>query len=175
MRLSRTDASFNYFAKPESEPNHKQEPQIDDRQECERKNSRGWRYIVRNFSPSWFSVTSGTGVVALLLHAFPWQAEWLYYLSIIFFLLNVVLFFGALAISIVRYVLWPEIWSAMLNDSTNSLFLGTVPMGFGTLVEMWIFICVPAWGTWAAYVGWALWMICATAAVFVTVGLSIML
>ncbi|KAK0767366.1 hypothetical protein LTR75_018395, partial [Friedmanniomyces endolithicus] len=56
----------------------------------------------------------------------------------------------------------------MLADTNNSLFLGTVPMGFATLVEMWVFVCVPAWGPWAADVAWALWMLDAVAAVSVT-------
>ena len=63
----------------------------------------------------------------------------------------------------------------MIQDATNSLFLGTIPMGFATIVEMWIFVCVPAWGKWAAYVAWALWMIDAIVAVSVTVSLGVML
>ena len=68
-----------------------------------------------------------------------------------------------------------EIWTVMIQDATNSLFLGTIPMGFATIVEMWIFVCVPAWGDWAAYVGWALWMVDAIVAVAVTVSLGVLL
>ncbi|TKA82697.1 hypothetical protein B0A55_01273 [Friedmanniomyces simplex] len=139
------------------------------------KHDRGWRRIVRNFSPSWFSVTMGTGIVSLIFITIPWKAAWLHYLGIVFFVLNVCLFSLAFAASLLRYTLWPEIWTVMIADATNSLFLGTVPMGFATIVEMWIFVCVPAWGTWAAYVGWALWMLDAVVAVSVTVSLGILL
>jgi tellurite resistance protein TehA-like permease len=134
----------------------------------------GWRRVVRNFSPSWFSVTMGTGIVALLLITIPWKARWLYWLSIVFFGLNTILFFMAFTISILRYTLYPEIWSVMI-DSTNALFLGTIPMGFATLVEMWIFVCVPAWGPWAVTFAWVCWIIDSAVAALVTLSLSILL
>ncbi|KAI6887322.1 putative C4-dicarboxylate transporter/malic acid transport protein [Hortaea werneckii] len=139
------------------------------------KDEHGWRRIVRNFSPSWFSVTMGTGIVANIFYIIPWKAAWLHYLSIIFFVLTVVLFALAFIASVLRYTIWPQIWTVMIQDPTNSLYLGTIPMGFATIVEMWIFICVPAWGQGAAYVGWALWMLDSVVAVAVTVTLGILL
>ena len=136
---------------------------------------KGWRRVVTNFSPSWFSVTMGTGIVSTILYTIPWKAQWLYYLSIIFFVLNVALFSSAFFISVLRYTIWPEIWAVMIEDTNNSLFLGTIPMGFATIVEMWIFVCVPAWGHWAEYVGWALWMLDSVVAVSVTVSLGVLL
>ncbi|KAK4547906.1 hypothetical protein LTR36_010625 [Oleoguttula mirabilis] len=139
------------------------------------KYDRGWRRIVRHFSPSWFSVTMGTGICATILITIPWKADWLYYLSIVFFVLNVCLFSMAFIASFLRYTIWPEIWTVMIQDATNSLFLGTIPMGFATIVEMWVFVCVPAWGQWAVYVAWALWMIDSIVAVSVTVSLGVLL
>jgi tellurite resistance protein TehA-like permease len=135
----------------------------------------GWRRIVRNFSPSWFSVTMGTGIVSILLISIPYQGRWLYWLSVIFFVLNTVLFSLALTISFLRYTLYPEIWFVMIADATNSLFLGTIPMGFATLVEMWIFVCIPAWGSWAITFGWVAWMIDCVAAAAVTLSLGVLL
>ena len=48
-------------------------------------------------------------------------------------------------------------------------------MGFATIVEMWIFVCVPKWGTWAVYVAWAMWMIDSVMAIAVTVSLGVLL
>lgn len=138
------------------------------------KNEHGWRRIVRNFSPSWFSVTMGTGVVGTLFALIPWQASWLYYLSIIFFVLNVVLFCAAMTLSVLRYTIWPEIWGVMIQDSTNSLFLATMPIGFATIIEMWLFVCVP-WGDWTTYVAWAWWIIDCALAVAVTISMGIIL
>nr|POE46839.1 sulfite efflux pump ssu1 [Quercus suber] len=83
------------------------------------KHEKGWRRIVRNFSPSWFSVTMGTGIVSTILITIPWKAAWLYYLSIIFFVLNVALFSLALTASIVRYTIWPEIWQECNSMSAS--------------------------------------------------------
>ncbi|KIW15041.1 hypothetical protein PV08_07828 [Exophiala spinifera] len=135
----------------------------------------GWRRVVRNFSPSWFSVTMGTGIVSLLLITIPFKADWLYWLSVVFFGLNTVLFSLALLISILRYTLYPEIWSVMIADPTNSLFLGTIPMGFATLVESWIFLCCPYWGYWSVTFAWVCWMIDAVVAAAVTVSLPFLL
>jgi C4-dicarboxylate transporter/malic acid transport protein len=139
------------------------------------KNNQGWRHVVRNFSPSWFATTMGTGVVAVIFSTIPFEARWLYWMSIIFFALNTSLFSLALGISILRYTIWPEIWTVMIEDPNNSLFLGTVPMGFATLIEMWVHVCVPAWGEWAAYLVLALWIVDCVVAVAVTVSLGILL
>ncbi|KAK5174989.1 Plasma membrane sulfite pump involved in sulfite metabolism [Saxophila tyrrhenica] len=95
--------------------------------------------------------------------------------NIIFFVLNVCLFAAAFSISILRYTIWPEIWGVMILDPNNSLFLGTVPMGFATIINMWIAVCVPAWGAWSAYFAWALWMLDSIAAISVTVSLGVLL
>lgn len=90
----------------------------------------------------------GTGIVSILLHNLPYNGYWLYWLSVIVFSLNVVLFVTFTIISAVRYLVWPEIWTAMVRHPAQSLFLGTVPMGLATIINMIIFVCVPAWGPW---------------------------
>ncbi|KAK9592254.1 hypothetical protein V6000_003402 [Aspergillus fumigatus] len=135
----------------------------------------GWRRVVSHFSPSWFSTTMGTGIVAILFHLIPFGHTYLHYVSIVFFIFNVVLFAVVLSMSILRYTLYPEIWAVMIQDPTNSLFLATCPMGFATLIEMWVFVCVPAWGDWARTVAWVLWIVDAVAAASVTVSLSFIL
>lgn len=117
----------------------------------------------------------GTGIVAVLMSSVPFHTPVLYYLSIVFFLLNVVIFGLALITSILRYSLYPEIWRVMIQDPTNSLFLATIPMGFATLIEMWVFICVPRWGHWAISFAWAMWMVDVIAAASVTLSLSFIL
>lgn len=117
----------------------------------------------------------GTGIISVLMTSVPFDTPVLYYLSIVFFVLNAVLFTLASITTILRYTLYPEIWSVMIQDPTNSLFLATIPMGFATLIEMWIFICVPLWGEWARTVAWALWMVDVVAAAAVTLSLSFIL
>lgn len=135
----------------------------------------GWRRIVRNFSPSWFSVTMGTGIVSLLLAAIPFQATWLYWLAVFFLGLNSVLFTCAFAISVFRYTVYPEIWTVMIDDTANSLFLGTIPMGFATLISAWCTLCIPYWGPWAVTFAWVCWIIDSVVAVTVTISLTVLL
>ncbi|KAJ5493435.1 Sulfite efflux pump SSU1, partial [Penicillium diatomitis] len=148
------------------------------------KHDRGWRRIIRNFTPaqlltlpehSWFSVNMGTGIVSILLNTLPYNARWLYYLSIIVFVLNVVLFTMILATTLLRYVLYPEIFRVMLNHPVQSLFLGTFPMGLATLINMFCFVCVPSWGTGAAYFIWAIWIFDAVVSILVAIGIPFLL
>lgn len=107
----------------------------------------------------WFAVTMGTGIVGQLFHILPYNGVGLHYLSVIFFVLNVSLFTSFTIISVLRYTLYPEIWTAMIRHPTQSLFLGTFPMGFATIVNMFVFVCVPAWGPWAVTMAWAMWWV----------------
>lgn len=88
----------------------------------------------------------GTGIVSILLHNLPYNGAWLYWISVVIFALNVALFIFFLFISLLRYILYPEIWVVMIQHPTQSLFLGTFPMGLATIINMVVFVCVPAWG-----------------------------
>lgn len=100
----------------------------------------------------------GTGIVAILLNTFPWNARWLYWLSVVVFCLNIVLFAIGIIISLLRYTIWPEIWTAMLQHPTQSLYIAGLPMGLSTIVTMIVYVCVPAWGDWVVYVAWGMWI-----------------
>ncbi|OJJ08631.1 hypothetical protein ASPVEDRAFT_57662 [Aspergillus versicolor CBS 583.65] len=135
------------------------------------KHDVGWRRVVRNFTPSWFSVTMGTGIVSMLLYMLPYNAKWLYWVSTVVFALNVLLFAVACTISALRYALYPEIFWAMISHPVQSMFIGTVPMGFATIVNMFCFICVPAWGSWAQTFAWTIWIIDAVVSVVTALSL----
>lgn len=123
------------------------------------RNRHGWRYVVLNFTPSWFSVNMGTGIASILLHNLPYNARWLYWISVAVFALNVVLFLLFFTISVLRYTLFRGVWVSMIHHPVQSLFLGTFPMGLATIVNMIVFVCVPAWGDKFATLAWALWWI----------------
>ena len=99
----------------------------------------------------WFSITLGTGIVSILLHNLPYNGSWLYWISVIMFVLNVFLFSVFLLISILRYAIYPEIWFVMIRHPSQSLFIGTFPVGLATIINMIVFVCIPAWGSWAIY------------------------
>jgi tellurite resistance protein TehA-like permease len=105
----------------------------------------------------------GTGIIAVLLHAlsdlYPSHHSILETLSIVFFILNILLFSIILLVSILRYTLYPATWTLMLRHPVQSLFLGTLPMGFATIVNMFVAICVPAWGGSTPYFAWGMWWV----------------
>ncbi|UZP44758.1 hypothetical protein NXS19_012570 [Fusarium pseudograminearum] len=123
------------------------------------KNRQGWRRIVVNFGPSWFTVTMGTGITSILLHNLPYQGRWLFYISVIIFCLNIAIFTLFSCISIVRYTYFRGIWSSTLRHPGQAVFLGTIPVGLATIINMIVFVCVPTWGDKVAHLAWALWWI----------------
>ncbi|KAF9886446.1 hypothetical protein FE257_011478 [Aspergillus nanangensis] len=139
------------------------------------KHDVGWRRIVRNFTPSWFSVTMGTGIVSILLNTLPYNGIWLYWISVVVFALNVILFTVGCLISVLRYTLYPEIFLLMIKHPVQSMFLGTFPMGFATIVNMFCLVCVPAWGNWTRNVAWGMWIFDAIISVVVALSLPFIL
>ncbi|KAL4911832.1 voltage-dependent anion channel [Aspergillus aurantiobrunneus] len=139
------------------------------------KHDLGWRRVVRNFTPSWFSVTMGTGILSMLLNTLPYNGRWLYWVSVSIFALNVLLFLIACIISFLRYALYPEIFRAMISHPVQSIFIGTIPMGFATIVNMFCFVCVPAWGDWAPNFAWTIWIVDAVISVVIALSLPFLL
>ena len=90
------------------------------------QNRHGWRHVVLNFTPSWFTVIMGTGIVSILIHNLPYNGHWLYWISVVIFALNVFLFGVFIAISLVRYTMFPGIWMCVLRHPVQSLFLGRI-------------------------------------------------
>jgi tellurite resistance protein TehA-like permease len=100
----------------------------------------------------------GTGITSILLNTLPYNGRWLYYISIVLFALNVLLFSVFCMMTILRYALYPRIFVAMIRHPVQSMFIGAFPMGFATLINMFVFVCVPAWSEWTRNFAWALWV-----------------
>ena len=67
----------------------------------------------------------GTGIVSILLFNLPYNVRWVYWLSVVIYCLNMVLFITFTVISILRYTMFEGIWSAMLRHPVQSMFLVT--------------------------------------------------
>lgn len=84
--------------------------------------------------------------MSILLYRFPFQSDALQYIGIAIFVLNIVLFVLFAFMDVFRYAIWPEVFWLMVKHPAQSLFLGTLPMGFATIVNMVVFVCVPSFG-----------------------------
>lgn len=112
----------------------------------------------------------GTGITSILLNTLPYNSRWLYWISVVIFCLNILLFIFA-AITILRYVLYPKILYLMVTHPTQSLFLGTFSMGLATIINMNCYVCVPARGNWTVYFAWALWIADAVVSIITCFGI----
>ena len=145
---------------PSNHVDHHEESAVEDiADNIAAKNHRGWRRVVLNFTPSWFSVIMGTGITSILLHNLPYNGPWLFWISVVIFCLNICLFIIFTGISILRYTLFRGLFSAMLRHPVQSLFCGTFPMGLATIINMIVFVCVPYWGQWVTTLAWVLWWV----------------
>lgn len=100
----------------------------------------------------------GTGIVSILLNTLPYNARWIYWISVVIFALNVLLFAIFLTITVLRYVLYPEIFRPAVLHPVQSMHIGAFPMGITTMINMFCFVCVPAWGEWSRGFIWAIWI-----------------
>ncbi|KAG9020675.1 Plasma membrane sulfite pump involved in sulfite metabolism, partial [Tulasnella sp. JGI-2019a] len=119
---------------------------------------------IKHFSPSWFSVTMGTGIPCTLILNLPYP-EAVHRLRIpatMFLVLDTILF-AAFTITIAtRYIRFPEIWRLTWTHESHSLYIGTIPMSLFTLISGWIGVSQAyGWGDswlWAMSVCW--WLSC---------------
>ncbi|EAW07493.1 TDT family transporter [Aspergillus clavatus NRRL 1] len=123
------------------------------------KHHMGWRRVVYNFTPAWFSVVMGTGMVSTILYTLPYNGRWLYWISIVIFAVNIGIFAACCLLSFLRYTMYPETFKIMLTQPAQSMFLSTIPLGLATIVNMICYVCVPVWGYWVEDLAWALWIV----------------
>ena len=113
--------------------------------------------IIRQFTPNWFTVSMGTGVVALIVSEFPmlkaftWQlGTGLWYFNILLFVLFTVLY-G------LRWAFYPHEAKQIFQHPSMSLFLGTIPMALATILNGFLKYGQPIYGDTAVQIAQMLW------------------
>ncbi|KAI8878229.1 tellurite resistance protein-like permease [Backusella circina FSU 941] len=113
---------------------------------------------IRNFTPSWFSITMGTGILSILLENFPFQFNGLHTIAIVVFLINVVLYTLFTLMIVARSIIFPYTVRLMFNHPSQSLFIGAIPMGFTTIVSFTV-VGLTQHFDWAIELAFVLWII----------------
>ncbi|WP_342245823.1 TDT family transporter [Pseudomonas sp. OTU5201] len=113
--------------------------------------------FVRQFTPSWFAMTMGTGALALVVAALPGGGAFEAQLAEGLWLFNAVLFGGFALLFIARFLLYPDTLRPMLSHPVQSMFLGAIPMGLATLTNGLVLFGVPRWGDGALALAHGLW------------------
>ncbi|TFY77207.1 hypothetical protein EWM64_g6807 [Hericium alpestre] len=117
---------------------------------------------IRHFTPAWFAVIMGTGVISILFENYPYgnETDTMRIFSAIFFFLNLFLFVLFTITTLWRYTLFPDIWQLMLHHPVQSLYLGCFPMGATTLINVSISLFYSSYGfggTAFLYTIWGFW------------------
>jgi C4-dicarboxylate transporter/malic acid transport protein len=97
--------------------------------------SFSFEIALREFGPNWFTVTMGTGIVALSLAQLTKIAPFLGSIGAALWIVNIALFLLFAVLTIARIVRWPDIVGKTLSHPVQSMFIGAIPMGFATIVN----------------------------------------
>ncbi|MDK8266932.1 TDT family transporter [Pseudomonas oryzihabitans] len=113
--------------------------------------------VIRQFTPNWFAVTMGTGVLALALAACPWRFPGLPVLAEGLWLLAVLLFCLFSGLYAARWLLFFDEAREIFAHATVSMFIGTIPMGLATLINGLLLFGLPRWGAAVVPLALGLW------------------
>ncbi|WP_295473777.1 TDT family transporter [uncultured Pseudomonas sp.] len=117
------------------------------------------REVVRQFTPNWFAVTMGTGILSLALGQVPVSTPLLRQLGECLWLFNAALFVLFSLVYASRWWLYGNEARRIFAHPTVSMFLGTIPMGLATLVNGCLQYGVPRWGAEMVSLAYGLWWV----------------
>jgi C4-dicarboxylate transporter/malic acid transport protein len=120
---------------------------------------RGISEIVRQFTPNWFTVTMGTGVLALALNQFAGAVPGLHWIALAFWAFNIALFALFSALYGARWIFFFNGARRIFTHSVTSMFFGAIPMGLVTIINGFVVFGIPLWGHAALTIAYVLWWI----------------
>lgn len=128
------------------------------------------RDVVRQFTPNWFTVVMGTGVVALTLDRLPATHALLAPVPLGLWLASVVLFATFCLVYGARWIFYFDGARRIFGHSTVSMFFGAIPMALATLLNGLLIFGPPYLGAETVQIALPLWwfdvalaLICAVA------------
>ena len=128
------------------------------------------RELVRHFTPNWFTVCMGTGIVALILAKFAPISSAFFELGQLLWLLNSLLFVLLSTLYGLRWLLYPHEARRILSHPSMLLFFGAIPMALATILNGVLVFAVPLYGESAVNIALALWYLDVVLAVIIAWG-----
>ncbi len=121
---------------------------------------------IRHFTPNWFTVTMGTGALALALNQFAPALPFLHGLGTGLWLANIALFVLFSGLYAARWLLCFDEARRVFDHPVMSMFFGAIPMGLATIVNGFLAFGSPFFGAAFLTIAYHLW--------WVDVGLSLL-
>jgi C4-dicarboxylate transporter/malic acid transport protein len=113
--------------------------------------------VVREFAPNWFTVTMGTGALAMALNQIPFPIPGAYEVAGGLWLLDIVLFALFTVLYAARWAFFFDGARQIFRHSVASMFLGAIPMGLATIINGFLVFGLTLWGKPAVCIAHALW------------------
>ncbi|KAI0885031.1 voltage-dependent anion channel-domain-containing protein [Annulohypoxylon maeteangense] len=110
---------------------------------------------------TWFTMTMATGGVANVFYSIwtPYQADWLWYIGLIFFLFNVCLFIMNCVLITMRFIMVPGSFMHSFLDQMESLFIPSVVVSAATILINACQYGIPMTGPWLQHtMEWLFWI-----------------
>jgi C4-dicarboxylate transporter/malic acid transport protein len=124
------------------------------------------REMVRQFTPNWFTVTMGTGVLSLSLNQLPVRLPAIHSLAVGLWLLNAVLFSLFSSLYLARWIFFTAEARRIFSHSAVSMFFGAIPMGLATVINGMLVFGIPIWGNGVLGAAQPLWWLDVLLSVF---------
>ncbi len=115
--------------------------------------------VTKKFTPNWFTVTMGTGIVALNLHASGLGGEVINVFAKNLWLFNIGLFFVFSILMLGRFVFFSDSLSILLEHPIQSMFFGAIPMGLATIINGFLAFGIGFLGDQAISIAFHLWLV----------------
>lgn len=115
--------------------------------------------LIRQFTPNWFTMVMGTGVVSLILPEFAQQSEFLLWIAQALWHLNIIFFLVFSVLYILRWMIYPVEARQIFSHSSMALFLGAIPMALATLLNGFLKYGIDLYGDVAIQIAHVLWYI----------------
>ncbi|MFW1799432.1 TDT family transporter [Acinetobacter nematophilus] len=117
------------------------------------------RDVIRQFTPNWFTMTMGTGVVALILPEFPFAQGFLWQMASLLWQFNMLLFITFMTLYVLRWLIYPQEAKQIFSHPAMALFLGAIPMALATILNGFLKYGIVLYGDVAIQIAQLLWFI----------------
>ncbi|ELW84481.1 MULTISPECIES: TDT family transporter [Acinetobacter] len=117
------------------------------------------RDVIRQFTPNWFTMTMGTGVVALILPEFPFAQGFLWQLATLLWQFNILVFITFMTLYVLRWLIYPQEAKQIFSHPAMVLFLGAIPMGLATILNGFLKYGIAIYGDAAIQIAQLLWFV----------------